>query len=49
MLVKSTRSFSLALLGKLCLHWAYFIGLAEDVATILRCAKLVFMLFIISL
>ena len=32
-----------------CLRWAYFIWLAEGVATILCCSKFVFMLFTISL
>jgi len=46
----SKNSFLWALLGKTCLHWAYFIWLAEGVATIFCCsAKLVFMLFTIGL
>ena len=37
-------------MGKTCLHWAYFIWLAEGVAIILCCcAKLVFVLFTIDL
>ena len=46
----SKNSFLWALLGNTCLQWAYFIWLAEGVATILCCcAKLVFMLLTISL
>ena len=44
MLGKSARTAS-----RKCLRRAYFIWLAEGVATILCCAKLVFMLFTISL
>jgi len=36
-------------LGKTCLHWTYFIWLAEGVATTLCCVKLAFMLLILSL
>ena len=51
MLVKSARKvFSWALLGKTCQHPAYFIWLAEGIATILCCcAKRVSMLFTIGL
>jgi len=46
----SKNSFLWALLGNTCLHWAYFMWLAEGVATILCCcAKLVFMLLNIRL
>ena len=50
-LVKSPRTVSRELYWeKTCLHWAYFIWLAEGVATILGCcAKLVFMLLTIGL
>jgi len=51
MLVKSARTVSRRLcLEKTCLHWAYFIWLTKGGATVLCCcAKVVFMLFAISL
>ena len=50
MLVKSARTVCREFcLEKTCLHWAYLICLNEGVATILCCAKLVFVLFTIIL
>jgi len=50
MLGKSARTVSREFyLEKTCLRWPYFLWLAEGVATVLCCAKLVFMLFTISL
>jgi len=51
MLVRSARTVSRALYWeKTCLHWVYFMWLAEGVATIFCCcAKVVFMLFTIGL
>jgi len=46
----SKNSFLWALLGNTSLHWAYFIWIAEGVATTpCCCAKLVFMLLTIGL
>jgi len=45
----SYNSFSWVSLGKTCLHLVYFIWLAKGVETIRCCAKLVFILFTISL
>jgi len=41
MLVKSVRTVSREFyLEKMCLHWAYFIWLAEGVAKVLCCARI---------